>query len=728
MVTRFRIRLYLLACMILAGFGLLVSRLYDIQIEQHDVYVSKLPGRSELTVRIPGIRGEIKDRNGITLVDNVPNYELRFDLKEIVDDYKSQHKSVPKYSYRTIVSGQEVEREEIDIVQIVKEAVLPGLADLGMVENFNSRQLRVHYRSTQGVVPYTYRRNLTFKEFATFAEHNLDLPGVTVTARGSRHYVYDALACHILGYVNLPDIQRVAVEKRQEYDHYVGDDFGVAGIEKTLDHHLQGKPGKRVLEKDEKGRIVGEFFDKYEAPKPGADVYLTLDARIQMIAEESLRKIGRGAAVVIDPRTGEILAMASVPSYNPNVFIPSVSAEDYRNLTSNPTSPFLDRSINPYSPGSTCKIPVALAGCLSDSYKKNFYCSGGVQYGSKYMKCWCLSKGYTHGSVDVSTAIKYSCNAFFYQYANDTGIANIQTMASLLGLGRPTGIPIPGESGGLIPDPTWLRLQGLQWSDAFTALVSIGQGATEITPLQMASVTASVSNGGKVYRPKLVSKVVEKDGTVAEQTPPELKHDLTKEGLTAEQVEMVKHGMWRVVNEPGGTAGRASSEITTISGKTGTTQTGKPDEPTNAWFIAFAPYDEPELAVCVFVQNGYSGGGAASPIAKNIIESALAMKQGMEITVSPLEPFEGNFERIMAVSFTGEGLTEYASDDADSAVDVADVMPSQLRKRSSSSSQAPVAKPSITSQADREGSVSDQNKKANQRWKNLRPLRFLFGE
>lgn len=721
MATHFRLRLYLLATVVCLGFGLLTVRLYNIQIIQQKKYQNKLPGGSEVSVRIPGVRGEIKDRNGITLVQNIANYEVNLDLKEIVSQYKKTHQEIPLYTFFPIVRGQPQQRKEVDVVEIVKQSVLPGLAKLGLAANFNSSQLRLHYRTTSGLVPYTYRRDLKFEEFAVFAEHNLDIPGITVSAKASRDYRFGALACHILGYVNLPDIKLVPKDDQKKYNHYVGDDYGVYGVEKTMNHYLQGKAGKRVLERDEKRKIVGE--SSYTPPQPGADVYLTLDARIQMITEKSLRKIGRGAAVVVDPQTGDILAMASVPSFDPNAFIPTITLSDWKRYTEDPSSPMFNRAVNPYSPGSTFKVPIALSGMLSGTHHRNFTCYGGVQYGAKYMKCWSLSKGFTHGSIDVSQSLKFSCNAFYYQYANACGIKNILKMTAILGLGKKTGIEVTGESPGNVPGPQWLRMQGLMWSDAFTALAAIGQGANEVTPLQMASVTGTVSNGGRIFQPRLIEKVAERDGSIVFREAPKVKRDLLKEGLTREDVETIKHGMWRVVNEPRGTAPRAKSEITVISGKTGTTQTGNPKEPTNAWFIAFAPYKNPELAVCVFVHNGFSGGRAASPIAKNILDEAMAMRKGKQIKLEKLTEAQGNFDRILTVSFDGEELKEYASDDADESVDVSDIMPVQLTARKITKKKAPA--PSIKRKADAEGSVEQQNTKRKQRWKNLR--RFIGG-
>jgi penicillin-binding protein 2 len=675
-------------------------------VTDYATWSARVPGSKFESVRIPGIRGEIKDRNGLTLVDSTPTYELQFDLREIVAAYLKTHKRLPEYTWERFDSyGQKEIKTETDIIAVVEATVFPGLQDQGLLADYSTSAMRVHFRSTRGVVPFTFRRDLSFKEFARFAENNIGIPGVTVTRSGRRRYLYDSLACHILGYMNLADPDQVPAERKQGFNYYVGDDYGVMGIEKTMDHYLQGKPGKLILERDEKNKFVGEV--SRTDPEPGSDVYLTIDARIQMVVEQSLRKVGRGAAVVIDPRNGDVLAIASVPSFNPNVFIPEVRIDDWKRYTEDPTSPMFSRAINPYSPGSTGKIPVALAGCLSGACDRNFSCGGGAQYGNKFMKCW--SSG--HGTLDLSSAIKVSCNGFFYRYANHTGIRNIQTMTNLLGLGRTTGIEITGENPGNIPNPEWLRMQGLLWSDAFTALVSIGQGATEASPLQMASVTASVASGGKVYQPRLVRKVVDKDSTMVKDDKPILRHDLTLEGLKPEHIELVKRGMWRVVNEGGGTAGRAKSELTTLSGKTGTAQTANPQQPTNAWFIAFAPYDVPELAICVFVENGNSGGGAASPIAKNIIDNVMAMQKGAEIEVTALPEAIGRTDRVMSVAFEGSDVATFAQADAaaeESAVDVAAFVPDSLQERNFRPLSG-LAQPTIKENTDTRGRVGQLN-------------------
>lgn len=717
----FKIRLYLLVFFLLGGFGLLAYRLYEVQINQHEHYSKLVPGNKFETIRVPGIRGEIKDRNGITLVDSTPNYELRFSLREIVAAYKKEHGKVPRISYKARDRDGIIRtRGQDDIVEIVKAVVYPGLSELGLLANFSASAMEVHYRSNGGLVPFTYRRDLTFRDFARFAEKNIGIPGVTVTRTGRRRYLYDSLASHILGYMSLADLDKVDKEKKKEFTYYVGDDYGVHGIEKTMDSYLQGKPGIIKIEKNEKRKFIG-VVERTE-PTAGSDVYLTIDARLQYVTAKSLRKIGRGAAVAIDPHTGEILAIASVPSYNPNNLIPgNVSAKDWKRYSQDTTSPLYSRALSPYAPGSTCKIPIALSGCLSDSWKRHFACGGGKQFGAKFMKCW--SSG--HGSVDLSNSIKRSCNGFYYRYANHTGIDNITKMTGLLGLGKLTGIRVTGEKPGTIPNPAWLRQKGLNWSPAFTALTSIGQGFTEATPLQMASVTGTVSNGGKVYQPRIIKRVLDREGLLSLDEKPKLKCDLTEHGITGAQIEIVKRGMWRVVNESGGTAGRARSEITTISGKTGTAQTGNVKEPTNAWFIAFAPYDDPEIAVCVFVQHGRSGGAAASPIAKNIIENYFALKKGTSnLKLAAIPEAKGHRLHISGVTFDNKDLVasfnkpvEEAVEEGDTGVDVTDFVPKELTNRRLSPASSKYVKPTIRKEIDSRGTVQRYNRaSSSSRW------------
>ena len=715
MTLGYRLRFYLVGLILIAGLSALLIRLFVIQINRYDEFSSKVPGTSEVKVRVPGVRGIIRDRRGRVLVENVARYEMQFNLKEILNNYrrvikeenlaisksnrdatvKKDLKKVPQSTFNfNDGTGIKRTRKEEDMVAIVSEIIFPYLANIGLYREFHAGDLQRHWRTHGGLVPYTYRDDLTFEEYAIAAEHSLDLPGVTVAARPMRKYVYGALASHILGFVRQPDIKKVPSEERKAWEYYVPDDFGGDGIEETMDDFLRGRPGQRVMLKDEKGRVVDSKDEEgkvmgeisYDPPKRGSDVWLTLDLRYQYIAEQALRKVGRGAVVVVAPTSyktklkdlgkeeehwihaGDILAMASVPSYDPNKFIPSISEQDWKMYLDNENDPLINRALKDHAPGSTFKIPVSLAGMLSDTEVKAFECAGGAGYGPKvFMKCWARSKGYTHGSIFVRGAIKTSCNGFFYRYGNATGIENILKVSKWMGLGTRSGIPLNNEDPGFVPSPQWKRVQGLgNWGAADTAQVSIGQGATEATPLQMAMVASTIANGGKYYRPRLIHRTV---GEAEEKfKPSELQYDLTELGIPAEKIEICRSGMYDVVNELRGTARRGESKIVKVSGKTGTAQTGRKrptgTNETNAWFISFAPYDKPKLAVCVMVENGKAGGTVCAPIAKRIIDEIMSVEQfNFNPQVSPVKESEGNFDFVELVSFDEDPTEAFVGDD-----------------------------------------------------------------
>lgn len=677
MVFKYRFRLYLFSLALLGGFCVLVLRLWSLQIDRHAEFVKKVPGTRQLKVRVPGVRGEIKDCNGITLASNKPSFEVRVNLKDVMDAYK-RHLEVTKgtmatTSYEVVDKGMRRKKEEADIAVAFNEMIVSRLNEMGLAEAYNAVAMRAHYRTFHGLVPWVYRSDLTFEEFSRFAEHNLGLPGLSVAVRPVRQYLYGSLACHVLGYVSLPDDQRVSSEERQGWDFFVPDDFGVTGVEKSFDGELKGKPGVRTMLQNELRVLVGEV--SYEEPRKGNDVYLTIDARIQIIAEKALREanngggIGRGAIVVIDPSNGEVRAMASVPSYDPNKFIPQISVKDYQQYLKNPVNPLFNRAVQGYAPGSTFKIPISFAGCLAGIQQYRFTCNGGVTYGSNYMKCWIASKGGAHGSLDLSDAIMQSCNCFFYQYGNRAGIDNITRVGKLLGVGEKTGIELDDETSGVLPNPQWLRLHKPQerWSNGYTANTSIGQGFVLASPLQMASVGATVASSGKSFRPHLLKRVMDGDELVREN-PPDLRADLAAEGVAAKDIELIRRGMWKVVNAPGGTAKGARIEGVEVAGKTGTAQFKRKGQPDNhTWFMCFAPYQSPKYACCVLVQGGKSGGGCAAPVAKRVLEQALALDNGYQVAIETIPEVQGNFEPIEQVAFeaTGPLLAQNSDDDGD---------------------------------------------------------------
>lgn len=655
-------RIFFLALATLGGLGALVGKLWWEQVARGPMWAKKIANRSEVTVRIPSVRGEIRDRNGVVLVTNRASYEVDFYLPDMVRGYKQQNQGtkVPTVTYRGTVKGMAKDKSEADIVQIVNTSVIPRLQDLDLATDYNSEKLRRHFRNDTEV-PYTYREEIDFQTLARFSEHDVGLPGVDVAIRPVRQYIYGALAAHMLGYVGAPNNIDEQPDIRN-YSFYQPDVEGKSQVEFFLDKYIRGTPGVRVLQRNVKGQIEGEL--RRIEPKQGANVYLTIDARIQYIVERALRVVGRGAAVVVSPKNGEILAMASVPSYDPNVFIPSIDEVDWKQIIQDETDPLTNRAIQGYAPGSTYKTVAALAGLRKGMTSGNsFSCYGGVTYGAKYMKCWISDKGGSHGALTLSDAIKVSCNAFFYQWGNAAGIDNIVATGKALGLGDKTGVPLTGEDGGILPGPDWLRIVSPQerWSQGYTANVSIGQGAVEASPLQMAMVTATIANRGTSYRPKLVHRVVDQEGRDVKDeegkpvAPPysEVIADLHQVNIGDAQIELVRRGMWKVVNEGGGTGKRAQVKGVEVAGKTGTAQFWRGNVKDNhTWFICFAPYQEPKYAICVMVQGAKSGGGVSAPIAQKILEETLALEQDPNlVTLTALEPARGSFAQIEAVEF-----------------------------------------------------------------------------
>lgn len=656
----------------LGGFGVLTAKLWWEQVARGKQWAKKIASRSEVTVRIPSVRGEIRDRNGVTLVANKASYEVDFYLPDMVRGFKEQGGRVPTMTHLGTVHSMLTEKKEADIVKIVNTSVVPRLQELELAKDYNAERLQKHFRN-ETLVPFTYLEAVDFKTIARFSEHDVGLPGVDISLRPVREYVYGALASHLLGYVGAPvDIHRLP--DVGDYTFYQPDVEGKTQVERDLDRWIRGTAGKRVMQRNVKGVIEGEI--KRIPAQQGNNVLLTIDARIQYIAERALRDggIGRGAAVVVNPQNGEVLAMASVPSYNPNKFIPSVSSDDWKALTDDDTDPLTNRAIQSYEPGSTFKLVSGLAGLRKGMTGRNSYnCSGGVSYGAKYMKCWVVAQKMSpHGTIGLADALKHSCNAFFYQWGNAAGIDQIVAVGDALGLGQKTGVPLSGESPGILPGPEWLKNinPNERWSDGYTANVSIGQGSCLTSPLQMAMVTATIANRGVAFDPKLVHRVLDQSGAdvvnpdtglLVAPHEPKVRADMKAAGVSNEQIELIREGMRKVVMDAGGTGRKAQVPGIIVAGKTGTAQAWREDggnriKDNKTWFICFAPYQEPKFAICIMVEAGKSGGGTSAPIAQKILQESLALEKGWDPGLAWLEPAVGHLKGIENVTYTQEAL------------------------------------------------------------------------
>ena len=645
MEPRFRFRLYLLTALILVGAGMLLTRLYKFQIEDQDYHRQRVPGRTTVTIREPGVRGDITDRTGVVLAENVPKYEILLNLDEIERAWKLQHAHA---------NGAAGAANPLpfppppDIGTIVSESIIPRLRHHGIEPIYSTSAIKSHHLTHGGLVPFAFPVDLDFDQFSRLAEHNLELPGVYVTARPRRQYPYGSLACHLLGYLKQWGKGDIPKEAARDYDHYLGEDEGIMGIEATMDKELKGPPGKRSLLKNEKGHILG--LVDYVPPGQGSQVELAIDAEAQYLVENALRMAGRAAAVVMDPNTGEILAMASVPNYDPNNFIPSITTGDYQRYRANLGSPFTNRCIASFTPGSTFKLPTAVTGCLHGRWGHRHYCQGFIAYGRTgqvQIRCW---KREGHGVLELPSAIQRSCNPYFMDLANRLGTGAMADGFQLLGFGKKTGIRLPAESPGIIPGSNWWRREyrpGASMTPSLLAQLAIGQGDSAATPLQMCALVCSIANRGTYYQPRLVRRIIHPDRGIVLADVPILKADLLREGIKRQDLELVRRGMWKAANEPGGTARRASMSEVAVAAKTGTAQTtDMGEESHNAWTVAFAPFDSPRYAVAVVVQNGKSGGKVAGPLVRLILRGLFAREGGLKLPLNPMPIYAGNFDPI----------------------------------------------------------------------------------
>jgi penicillin-binding protein 2 len=627
------LRVFFLMLMMMAALALVEWRLWEVQIVRGPEYAAKIAANREIRVRIPPVRGEIRDRNGLLLVGNRSRHDVEFYLPEMVRGYRERiDGDVPTVRYVGRVRGMARTLREPDIVQITHETVLPRLEQLGLPADEDEAEIARHFR-INAEVPYTFLENVDFPTLAKFSEHDLGVPGVRIVTKPMREYPFGAMASHILGYVGDPE-ELSQLPDADAFDFYEPNVVGKAQMELFMDQYLRGTAGVRVMERTAKGVIGKEL--RVEPPHPGNTVYLTINARIQFIAEQALRAVGRAGAVVVDPNNGEILAMASVPSFDPNTFVPSIRVEEWKRLTKDETNPLVNRAINAFPPGSTFKVVTSLAGLRKGLARASFFCGGGVTYGDHYFKCWRTSG---HGSLSLADAVKVSCNAFFYQYGNAAGIDSIDIVGTMLGLGQAADIGLTGEQTGVLPGPEWLKVNYPQerWSSAYTANVSIGQGYDLVSPLQLVMAYSAVANGGTSYYPRLVRAVADsqgklvrdEDGQPVISSRPRVRANLCDSGISPADIQLLRTGFWKVVNEDGGTARRARLPGGIVAGKTGTAQAMRDGhQDTIAWFVCFAPFDKPKYAVCVMVQGGAHGGSVAAPIAAKIMEETLAMDRG----------------------------------------------------------------------------------------------------
>ena len=577
-------RIVLTGYIIIAVFLLVFMRLWQLQVLQGKRLRELTESNKIKVLKIAAPRGIIYDREGRALVKNTPYYSASLIPAAIGE-------------VDTKALARLLHMEEADVVEKLSSKVPP----------FEAIKIK---------------EGISLREVAYIEARRSDFPGLIIETEGTRHYVYGDVGAHVVGYLGKPGPEKL----RRFSDSDIPPDafIGTWGAEAYFDEHLRGKPGRRYIEVDALGRqlrIVRE-----EPPIKGEDLVLSLDIELQRTIEDAFG--GRaGAAVAIDPSTGGVLSLVSLPSFNPNLFARGISAADWDALNRNPYHPFLNRALqSQYPPGSVFKLVVAAAALEEGLLPEDFTvtCRGSIRYGRWSYRCW--RRG-GHGVVDLHRAIVESCDIYFYEVGRMLGIDTIASYARRFGLAMPTGFDLVEEKTGFVPTTEWKhRTRHEEWYVGETYHASIGQGYVLATPFQQAMLATAIANNGIVHKPVLLRDSEPSDV---------LRRILLMPGTFA----TLKEAMKGVVNEQKGTAyWTARSARFIIAGKTGTAQVirerevaKKDDLPEkfrdHAWFIAFAPYERPVIAMSVFVEHGGHGSSAAAPIAKKAIDYYLAAQQ-----------------------------------------------------------------------------------------------------
>lgn len=572
--------------------SVLAGRLYYLQVVESDQY-KVLADENRINLRLlPPRRGRILDRFGVELASNQQNYRVVL-VAEKADDV---------------------------------EETLDALGRLVTVSDHVRQRVLKEVHRRRGFVPVTVIENLTWEEFARINVNSPNLPGLQPDIGESRFYPLGANLAHIVGYVG------AVSEKDLDGDPILelpGSKIGKNGVEKVREMDLRGKAGLSRVEVNAFGRVIREL--SRDEGQPGQDVRLTIDARLQ---EFVLARLGEESAsvAILDVHTGDVLALATAPSFDPHLFSFGLSQAQWKDLVSDPRTPLVNKALSgQYPPGSTFKMMVALAALESGVLTKthSVFCRGKVKLGNATFHCW---KRAGHGEMDMLSALQQSCDVYFYDIAKRVGIDRIAEMANRFGLGQRTGIELPSEKKGLIPTRDWkLATIGVPWQQGETLVSGIGQGFVLTTPLQLAVMAARLANGGLAVLPRL-EMPLQPSGT------PVKAPDLAPIGVSRASLAVVVEGMNRVSNSQRGTAFRAriKEKEFALAGKTGTSQVrriSKAERQTrvlknkerpwkdrdHALFVAFAPLSSPRYAISVVVEHGGSGSSAAAPIARDIL-------------------------------------------------------------------------------------------------------------
>ncbi len=608
-LEQFNRRIAVAAGLVLTCFALLFGRFIWLQVIQHDYYRTRAEDNRIALVPIVPNRGLILDRNGEVLARNYSAYTLEITPAQVPD----------------------------------LEATIDALAEFISIEPKDRRRFRKLMEENKRFESLPIRTRLSDEEVARFIARRYRFPGVDIKARLFRQYPKGAFASHVLGYIGrITERDLARIEENEQEANYRGTEFfGKAGLEQRYEFELHGTSGFEQVEVDAGGHALRTL--SRVAPIPGNNLTLTLDTKLQEIAEQAFGN-RRGALVAIEPATGGVLALVSVPNYDPNLFVDGISAADWQALNDSPDKPMINRALNgAYPPGSTFKPFMALAALHYGKRRpeQTIVDPGGFNFGGHFFRD---DKKGGHGLVDMHKSIVVSCDTYYYILANDMGIDSIARFMSELGLGSRTGIDIEGEAEGVLPSPAWKkkrfkRPEQQKWYAGETISIGIGQGYNAYTPIQLAQAVATLANNGVMFRPHLVNYIA--DTKTGEQRFIE-PQPIRKLPWKQAHIDVIKRAMVGVTKE--GTAARAFAGAGyEVAGKTGTaqvfsykgaehkTETMAAHLRDHALFIAFAPVDQPKIALAVLVENGGFGAQAAAPIARQVLDYYLLGKlpQGM---------------------------------------------------------------------------------------------------
>ena len=612
-------RLKWVALVVIAAFGLLVGRLWQLQVMRGDSYYERTVSNVVKERYLPSVRGKILDAKGVPLADNRPAFNIYATPKQMTDGTRTELSRMLGLSDDELVKIDE--RLAVGKKRDAKSPVLI-LEDQG-------------------------------RDRAALVEQSLTkLPGVEVHHEPYRFYPQGDLAAHLIGYMT--QMTSAEADKLGEQGYDPSELVGRYGLESAWENYLRGKKGKELFAVDARGQRLDDKTaatlisgDRTTAAVPGANVVVTVDVELQKLAEKAVSHVAAAAVVIVEPKTGKIRALVSKPSFDPNVMTGHLTKAEETLLLSDPRKPFIDKALRAtYPPGSVFKFVTALAA-LEDGQAaedESIFCTGEYQLSKTTFKC-----NGTHGKLDLIGAIQHSCNVYFWELAQRIGLDRMAEEARMFGFGVPTNLGLNGDAGGRIPTKDFYEKDG-RYKVGFATNAATGQGDVEVTVLQMAMAYASLANGGTLWVPQIVDRIEGSDGRTIKTYEPKVARQVK---ISADALDTWRRGMWKVTNEAGGTAfDHGKFDLVPVMGKTGTAEIRshhKHDDDerdienwnprrSHAWFAGWAPAEDPQFVIVVFVEHGGSGGRVAWPIAKQILESYYTKIHPLPAAAEPTKP------------------------------------------------------------------------------------------